>query len=99
MLSVQEVTNTAYGFASSTSTYDTARRKKTTDYAQVQGASTNTSTDYAGNGWWWLRSPHDGDSSDARGVISDGRVAIDYMVYDAAGGVVPALQIKLSELN
>ena len=100
LLSAQEVTNTAYGFASSTSNYDTARRKKTTDYAQAQGALTSTSTDYAGYAvWWWLRSPDDGESSAAHGVISDGRVGIGCMVYDAAGGVVPALQIKLSELN
>ena len=95
LLSAQEVTNTAYGFASSTSTYDTARQKKTTDYAQAQGAYTSTSTDYAGNGWWWLRSPRYYYSYYARGVGGDGSVDYSDYVYDSSNGVVPALQIRL----
>jgi hypothetical protein len=94
LLSAQEVTNTEYGFASSTSTYDTARRKKTTDYAQAQGAYTSTSTDYAGNGWWWLRSPGSDYSDGARDVSYDGYLSSND-VYGTNGGVVPALQIRL----
>ncbi len=94
LLSAQEGTNTAYGFASSTSTFDTARRKKTTDYAQSQGAYTSTNSSYAGNGWWWLRSPNCDYSSMARVVCYDGYVSSDY-VRNSSRGVVPALQIRL----
>ena len=96
LLSEQEVTNTAYGFASSTSTNDTARRKKTTDYAQAQGADTMTSTDYAGNGGWWLRSPAYESFGSAHEVNSFGNVS-SYIGYvnSVDRGVVPALQIRL----
>ena len=97
LLSYQDVINSNYGFSSSYGTKDTTRQKKTTDYAQAQGASTNTSTDYAGNGYWWLRSPIYDYSSNARDVISDGRVDYSNNVRRTSFGVVPALQIKLSE--
>lgn len=95
LLSAQEVRNTAYGFASSTSTNDTARIKKTTDYAQAQGAYTSTSTDYAGNGRWWLRSPNYYNSNAARDVNFDGYVNRSDRANDTSYGVVPALWIQL----
>ena len=93
LLSYAEAKNSSYGLNSTA-----ARQKKTTDYAQAQGASTNTSTDYAGNGWWWLRSTYSYSSGNVRGVFYVGDV-LDNYVSDTGGGVVPALQIKLSELN
>jgi hypothetical protein len=92
LLSAQEITNSTYGFASSVSAYDIARRKKTTDYAQSQGVFTNSETDYAGNGWWWLRTYH---GTDERVVCDDGYIG-EGEISCTAEGVVPALQIKLS---
>ena len=95
LLSAQETTNTTYGFASSTSTYDTARRKKMTDYAKVQGAYTSKSADYAGNGRWWLRSPDIFSSAYAHEIYDRGDVTGNSVTY-SFNGVVPALQIRLS---
>ena len=94
LLSYQDVISSNYGFLSSDSMDDISRKKKTTDYAQSQGAYTNTTADYEGNGWWWLRSPDDGDTVFARGVYYDGYVLHSY-VYITNRGVVPALQIRL----
>ena len=92
LLSYQDVTNSNYGFSSSI-----ARIKKTTDYAQAQGAYTSTSTDYAGNGNWWLRSPVSTSKDAASGVSGAGGVSYyyNYYVYNTSFGVVPALQILL----
>ncbi len=95
LLSEQEVTNSAYGFSSDYLAYDTARRKQNTDYAKVQGASTNTSTDYAGNGTWWLRSPTYYYSNYALGVNYDGNANSGSRVSYTPRGVVPALQISV----
>ena len=78
-------------------TTDASRMKKTTDYAQSQGAYTynGSTTSYLGNGYWWLRSPFDIDSFSARYVYYDGFVYNNYYyVYHTDTGVVPTLQIK-----
>lgn len=59
LLSITEVSNSFYGFASEYSAYDRNRRAKNTAYAKTQGAYTSTDTEYEGNGGWWLRSPGD----------------------------------------
>jgi hypothetical protein len=96
LLSYKEVTNASYGYYSN---YDTARQKKTTDYSKATGAYTNTSN-YNGNGWWWLRSPSSDDGNFARSVDYDGNVnyyrSYDHGVIDTSDGVVPALQIQLN---
>lgn len=94
LLSYAEVTNSAYGFASSDITNDTPRRMQTSDYSRATGAYTNTSTDYYGNGYWWLRSPSNNFSFQAR-YVGYGGVG-GYSVGAADDGVVPALQIRLS---
>ncbi len=93
--SYKEVLNTSYGFSSSSSADDTARQKKTTDYAQCQGAWTSTSAEYLGNSDWWLRSPRYSDSRNAQSVDSGGYADISIGVYYARGGVCPALWISL----
>ena len=96
LLSYKEVTNSAYGFATSSSTYDTARRMQTSDYSRATGAYImSTSTDYYGNGCWWLRSPYSNDSNYARYVYDVGCVGSNLSVYRSNRGVVPALQIRL----
>ena len=94
LLSLQEVTNSAYGF-SSCGDFDTARRKQNTDYAKSQGAWTSTSSAYKGNGCWWLRSPPYDTSTHARYVDEWGYGGRECYVRITGKGVVPALKIKL----
>ncbi len=71
-------------------TSNSAREKQTTDYAQCQGAY----TDSEGDGYWWLRSPDSYRSGDAQSVLVDGyagRGSVDY----TGNGVCPALRICL----
>ena len=95
LLSSREATDSAYGFASSSSTSDTARCMTVSDYARSAGAYMDTSSSYFGCGRWWLRSPYSHSSYDARNVIYRG--SADY--YSLVGydylGVVPALNIIL----
>ena len=95
LLSYRDILKTSYGFNASSVNYDTARRKKTSDYAQAQGAYTSTESSYLGNGEWWLRSPYDSSSYDASRVLSQGYVAYYYYVIFTNQGVVPALTIML----
>ena len=99
-LSYSDSINTAYGFSSSTSTNDTARRAQGSDYAKCQGLYTYSSAgEYYGNSHWWLRSPGY-DSRDARNVNNYGHVLADYSVDDTFIGVRPAFKISnLSYLN
>lgn len=94
--SYRDMVNTAFGFSSSSSEYDTARRRLTSDYSRATGAYMNTSTEYYGNGYWWLRSPLSNYSDRARYVNSGGHIGYNYFVSDADFGVVPALKIRLS---
>ena len=96
LLSEQEVTNSAYGFNAGYSNYDTARRMQTSDYSRATGAHMSTSTDYYGNGYWWLRSPSYDYSSSARFVDGVGSASNYLDVYRTYVGVVPALVIRLS---
>ena len=89
LLSYAEVTNSVYGLSTSTS-----RKMQTSDYSRATGAYMNTSTDYYGNGCWWLRSPDFYYSFSARSVVTGGDT-YDYGVDDTSNGVVPALQIRL----
>ncbi len=95
LLSYKDVLNTSYGFNLSSGNYDTARRLKTTGYAQSQGADTLTNSSYRGNGMWWLRSPLDYDSSRALSVNGDGNADCNDYVNYTSTGVVPALRITL----
>lgn len=52
LLSAEEVMNASYGFTSA----DT-REAQNTEYVKTQGAYTSKAEGFAGNGWWWLRSP------------------------------------------
>ena len=95
LLSEQEVTRAAYGFSTSYSNNDTARRKQSTDYAKSQGCWQSTSTDYKGNGCWWLRSPYCDRSYRAGSVYTGGDASFDSNVNCTNYGVLPALKIAL----
>jgi uncharacterized repeat protein (TIGR02543 family) len=94
--SYREMVNTAYGFSSNGSDYDTARRRLTSDYSRATGVWMQTGTSYYGNGYWWLRSPHDNTSNRARYVSDDGLIYNYNVVHNTYRGVVPALKIRLS---
>ena len=95
LLSYEEAINDKYGFLKEATECDTARQKKITNYAQVQGAYVCSEEHYAGNGYWWLRSPNNEFGYYARQVSPDGYVDYNHYVADTYCGVVPALQIKL----
>ncbi|MBR3863678.1 MAG: hypothetical protein IKJ19_00995 [Clostridia bacterium] len=79
----------------------------TSDYARAMGAEMITTTQYYGNGFWWLRSPKFGElagggldfihtSPCARLVWADGNITGVSDVFTEHIGVVPALQIRLN---
>lgn len=98
LLSYKEVLRSNYGFSTSYSSYDAARRLKPTAYAKCQGAYTSTHSNYKGYGWWLLRSPNLNNSLSANSVHYCGYVYSDYNVNDTSYGVVPALQIRSTAL-
>lgn len=93
LLSYEEARTSAYGFSSSSSTYDTARRAQGTDYAKSQGLSVSGSSSYYGNSWWWLRSPSY-YSSYACEVYDDGNSDYGYDVDITSKGVRPACRLS-----
>ena len=95
LLSWDEVTNSEYGFNSSSGAYDTARRAQGTDYAKAQGLYVYNSTvsEYPCNSWWWLRSPY--DSSHYACGVHDGGYCSDFSTVDRTyNGVRPALKFN-----
>ena len=95
LLSYREAIDSAYGFASSSGAYDTARRMTVSDYARSTGAYMYTGNTYFGYGDWWLRSPSNDYSRGVRDVIYRGLGGNGKYVYLDDYGVVPALNITL----
>ncbi len=92
LLSIAEATSESYGFCNDYSTYSVSRRLTTSDYANARGAW----QDYAGNTWWWLRSPGY-DSDNAAEVYSHGYVdRFGINVNNNLDGVATALHLNLS---
>ena len=99
LLSIAEASNTAYGFNGEFRTESETREAKNTAYAKECGAWTSASTEYEGNGDWWLRSPGDG-SGDASDVGSNGYgSSTGFSVYFDGDAVRPALHLNLSSSN
>lgn len=95
LLSYAEAMNPAYGFNSSYSAYDTARRAQGSDYAKSHGLYVSTNSSYLGNSYWWLRTSGI-NQSDACNVYSDGYVnGNGYDVDGTTVGVRPAFKIHL----
>ena len=99
LLSYDEVINPEYGFSSSCSANDEARQLGSSTYAKAMGTYWSTDTSYAGNSWWWLRSP---------GSFSIHAMIVDYLGYVDQNGfnvccnysaVCPALHLNLSSSN
>ena len=89
-ISYYDAVNSAYGFNSSHSAYDTARQMEGTDYAKCQGLGVSSS--YGGTSLWRMRSPS--SSLYAAGVGSDGLAYSGYGVDGTGGGVVPAFNFN-----
>lgn len=87
ILSFDDVINSAYGFDSSKSEFDEARKLKGTDYSKCQGV-------YISQGYphWWLRTP--GNAEAVYLVSSYGWAALGQGVYGTGVGVVPALKLN-----
>lgn len=87
ILSFDDVINSAYGFDSSISEFDKARKLKGTDYSKCQGV-------YISLGYphWWLRTP--GNAEAVYLVSSYGWAALGQGVYGTGVGVVPALKLN-----
>ncbi len=95
LLSLDEVMDPVYGFSSDYKIYDAGRRAENTEYVKGRGAYTSSSKEYAGNGWWWLRSPGDG-SDDVASVYFNGFVSRDGNYdYGSHVAVRPALHLNL----
>lgn len=102
LLSESEVyTNSAvpYGFKSSYSIYDETRRSKSSTYGKATGIYSDTSDEYKGNCYTWLRSPG-GDMYSITYVYTDGSVSrygchIDYHRM----AVRPVLHLNLDSIK
>ena len=102
LLSLSEVMNPDYGFCEGYDICSVSRMVKASDYAHARGAWAETGTDYAdyadyaGNCFWWLRSPGY-DTSCAADVTTFGSVyRSGYDVNDDYVACVPVLYINLS---
>ena len=95
LLSYKEALNANYGFKTLASNYDTAKRKKPTDYARANHALYYGSGEYLYNGQWFLRSsnPYGGDY--VRTVFQYGTIDDPYVNYTHIG-VAPALKLNLN---
>lgn len=95
LISYYDAINSAYGFNSDRTAYDTARQMKGTDYAKCQGlyVYNNSSSSYNGNAWWCLRSPY---SSIGATKVDDEGWAYNYycVVRNTCVGVVPAFKFN-----
>lgn len=92
ILSFDDVINSAYGFNSSKSEFDEARKLKATDYSKCQGVYISQGYPY-----WWLRTP--GNAEAVYLVSSYGWAALGQGVYGTGVGVVPALKLNLKAVD
>lgn len=88
MLSFDDVINSAYGFDSSKSEFDEARKLKGTAYSKCQGLYCIDE----GIACWWLRTP--GNAEAVYLVSCYGWAALGQGVYGTGMGVVPALKLN-----
>ena len=89
----------SYGFVSGYYIGDEARRSKSSTYAKAMGAYTDTSTEYQGNSYWWLRSPGANGVTasvvDVYGYVNNGHLGVG----SSQPAVRPALHLNLSFSN
>ena len=93
-LSYHEMADSSYGFNPSAGDYDVAREGVGSDYAKCQGLYVikNSSSDYTGNSWWWLRSS--GMNSDGACGIREQGNENGLSTFSSHYGVRPAIKVK-----
>lgn len=96
LLSIAEASTAAYGFNATFDEESQTRYAKNTEYAKKRGAYTSTIDSYAGNGWWWLRSPGSGDGGAVDVSVNGYGYDDGSDVCDGAHAVRSALHINLS---
>ncbi len=94
--SYRDYLNADYGFSTSRSVFDLARRCRTTDFARARGAYYSTDSSYLYNGHYWTRSPYNGGSYYARYVSDVGGIA-QALVTHSHSSVRPGLVLNVSE--
>ena len=94
LLSCKDVVNPEYGFSDNYLETDAARRKKSTDYAKVQGVNTSSFEFSFGNCKWLLRTSMK-SSINQYGVAFDGIPISSEQVHFNGSGIVPAMNIKI----
>ena len=96
LLSIGEASNTSYGFDGTFDEESKTRQARGTDYAYINGAYRITDTIYAGNCYWWLRSP--GDNNRNAMDVNDGGRGDDHGNNISRGdyAVRPALHVNIS---
>ena len=76
LLAESDVWNTdkavSHGFSKAYNDYDKARRSYSTTYAKAMGTYSRTDYVYAGNCYWWLRSPRPWSGGIVRDVTPSG---------------------------
>lgn len=94
LLTSKEAMNEDYGFSSTNTDLDTARRKQSSDYAKVQGLFVDEST-YVGCSWWWLSTASEHVDHNVARVSSGGKVGSYCEVDFTRSGVVPVIRIQI----
>lgn len=97
LMSIDEMTNEAYGFPKDYKLYSKTRRMTSTDYARAMGAWLGTyNAQYYGNAWYLLRSPGAYPQASAL-VYPFGHVYMDgYYVKDNYYAVCPAVRVDVN---
>lgn len=96
LLSLRDITTTAYGFNKDVLAKDPARNLQATDFAQLHGAPMNTNDKKYVT--WYTRSPTAGNGNQGYATFvldRHAKGAIDSIDLTPDGGVVPALWITL----
>ena len=95
-LSYQDSINTNYGFESDDHAKCKKRSCKVTDYSKAKGSYTSRIDDYLGNGYYWLRSPHQGYTDHAWIVDYDGMNYPGYEIDNPSSSVRPCIAIDIN---
>ena len=95
LLSLEEVTDSSYGFSSEKSDADLSRRVKGTDYAESQGLLVydNRGHEYHGYSSWWLRTPYS-SSYNATFVSTGGQTGYGTYVDYCSVGIRPSFRFS-----
>lgn len=97
LLGFNDLVDASMGFDVDYGATDVAKQRKTTDYAQCQGAFTEKRGECVGNGYWWMLAPFNCDGEDNIVYVIDtmGRLSYTKDIDATYFGVVPVLTVNL----